>query len=219
MSLVKTPDGEILAICADGIYNAHRNRGMADTKYCLCCGVDVPFNYVEREDRREITCAYCGFTLDVEKSEKSSDVREGYVLITDDSKNVRDIIVDALKETKIYKNIMTFENGLELTTSFSYLVSRKSPIDVAIIDLVMPIMDGFTAANTLRAIEFQYKISATPIIFFSAVQADDSFREKMELLSPAIYLNKGADPEPGSLARRVKQLVEILTTKNRETPH
>src|SRR4030067_2351953 len=99
---------------------------MADTKYCLCCGVDVPCNYVEREDRREITCAYCGFTMDVEKSEKSSEVREGYVLITDDSKNVRDIIVDALKETNIYKNIMTFENGLELTTSFSYLVSRNS---------------------------------------------------------------------------------------------
>ena len=191
---------------------------MADTKYCLCCGVDVPCNYVERDDRREITCAYCGFTLDVEKSGKSSNVREGYVLITDDSKNVRDIIVDALKATNIYKNIMTFENGLELTTSFSYLVSRNSPIDVAIIDVVMPIMDGFTAAKTLRAIESQHKISATPIIFFSAVQADDSFRAKMELLSPAIYLNKGADPDPDSLSRRVEQLVGLLTVKNRETP-
>ena len=191
---------------------------MADTKYCLCCGVDVPCNYVERDDRREITCAYCGFTLDIEKSGKSSNVREGYVLITDDSKNVRDIIVDALKATNIYKNIMAFENGLELTTSFSYLVSRNSPIDVAIIDVVMPIMDGFTAAKTLRAIESQHKISATPIIFFSAVQADDSFRAKMELLSPAIYLNKGADPDPDSLSRRVEQLVGLLTVKNRETP-
>jgi len=191
---------------------------MADTKYCLCCGVDVPCNYVERDDRREITCAYCGFTLDIEKSGKSSNVREGYVLITDDSKNVRDIIVDALKATNIYKNIMTFENGLELTTSFSYLVSRNSPIDVAIIDVVMPIMDAFTAAKTLRAVESQDKISATPIIFFSAVQADDSFRAKMELLSPAIYLNKGADPDPDSLSRRVEQLVGLLTVKNRETP-
>lgn len=188
---------------------------MADTKYCLCCGVDVPYNYVEREDRREITCAYCGFTLDVEKSGKSSDARDGYVLVTDDSQNVRDIIVDALKATNIYKNIMTFENGLELTTSFSYLVSRNSPIDVAIIDVVMPIMDGFTAAKTLRTIESQHKISATPIIFFSAVQADDSFREKMELLSPAMYLNKGADSEPDSLARRVKQLVGLVTQKDR----
>jgi CheY-like chemotaxis protein len=192
---------------------------MADTRYCLCCGVDVPYNYVEREDRREITCAYCGFTLDVEKSGKSAEVREGYVLITDDSKNVRDIIVDALKKTNVYRNIMTFENGLELTTSFSYLVSRNMPVEVAIIDLVMPIMDGFTAAKSLRAIESQYKISTTPIIFFSAVQADDSFREKMELLSPAIYLNKGADPEPDSLARRVEQLVGLLTHKNkRNTP-
>ncbi|HXX80699.1 MAG TPA: response regulator [Thermodesulfovibrionales bacterium] len=188
---------------------------MADTKYCLCCGVDVLYNYVEREDRTEITCAFCGFTLDIEKLTKTPDVREGYVLVTDDSKNVRDIIVNALKSTNIYKNIMTFENGLELTTSFSYLVSRSTPIDVAIIDLIMPIMDGFTAAKTLRTIEFQYKVSATPIIFFSAVQADDSFREKMELLSPAIYLNKGADPEPESLARRVEQLVGLVTQKDR----
>jgi len=79
-------------------------------------------------------------------------------------------------------------------------------------------MDGFTAAKTLRAIESQHKISATPIIFFSAVQADDSFRAKMELLSPAIYLNKGADPDPDSLARRVEQLVGLLTVKNRESP-
>jgi hypothetical protein len=80
-------------------------------------------------------------------------------------------------------------------------------------------MDGFTAAKTLRAIESQHRISATPIIFFSSVQADDSFREKMELLSPAIYLNKGADPEPDSLARRVEQLVGLLTHKNkRNTP-
>lgn len=188
---------------------------MADTKYCLCCGVDVPYNYVEREDRREVTCAYCGFTLDVEKSGKSSDAREGYVLITDDSKSVRDIIVDAVKATNIYKNIMTFENGLELTTSFSYLVSRNTPIEAAIIDLVMPIMDGLTAAKTLRAIESQHKISATPIIFFSSVQADDSFRKKMELLSPAIYLNKGADPEPESLAMRVEQLMGLLAWEDR----
>jgi CheY-like chemotaxis protein len=192
---------------------AKKAPDMADTRYCLCCGVDVPYNYVEREDRREITCAFCGFTLDIEKSGKSSDVREGYVLVTDDSKAVRDIIVNALKSTNIYKNIMTFENGLELTTSFSYLVSRSTPIDLAIIDLVMPIMDGFTAAKTLRTLEFQHKISATPIIFFSAVQADDTFREKMEMLNPAIYLNKGADPEPESLARRVEQLVELVTQK------
>jgi len=40
----------------------------------------------------------------------------------------------------------------------------------------------------------------------------------MELLSPAIYLNKGADPDPDSLARRVEQLVGLLTVKNRESP-
>src|SRR3989337_3144815 len=99
---------------------------MADTKYCLCCGEDVPYNYVERHERRELTCAYCGFTLDVQKLWEPSKISEGHVLIADDSKYVRDIIVDALKAGKYYANIMAFENGLELTTAFSRLISEKA---------------------------------------------------------------------------------------------
>lgn len=186
---------------------------MADTKYCLCCGEMVPYNSVEKGDRREITCAYCGFTLDVQQSGDSSSAGLGYVLVADDSEHVRNVIVGALKARKCYSNIAAAENGLELTSDFSKLAAQKAQIDVAIIDLNMPIMDGLTAARTIRAIESQQKMAATPIIFFSAEKADDPLRAQMEILSPASYMNKGADPDPDSLAGRVEQLVGYLTEK------
>jgi CheY-like chemotaxis protein len=178
----------------------------------------VPYNYVERHERKEVTCAYCGFTLDVQKLWEPSKVNEGHVLVADDSKYVRDIIVDALRTSKFYTNILAVENGLELTTAFSKLASENAATGMAIIDLNMPIMDGITAARTMRAIEAQHNMPATPIIFFSAEKADDSLKAQMELLSPASYMNKGSDPDPDSLAGRVEQLVGYLMEKYRRNP-
>ncbi len=188
---------------------------MGETKYCLCCGENVPFNYVERHERREITCAYCGFTLDVQKLWEPSKISEGHVLVADDSKYVRDIIVDALKASKVYANVVAVENGLELTSVFSRLRSEDSSVDAAIIDLNMPIMDGITAARTIRAIESQHRMQATPVIFFSAVKADEALRAQMDMLAPASYVNKGSDPDPDSLAGRVEQLVGYLVERYR----
>ena len=191
---------------------------MADTKYCLCCGDMVPYNYVERHERRELTCAYCGFTLDVQKLWEPSGVSEGYVLVAEDSKYVRDVIADVLKTKNFSSNVMAFENGLELITAFSKLVSEKGVVAMAIIDLNMPVMDGITAARTIRAIEAQHKVSATPIVFFSASKADDALKAQLELLSPASYMNKGSDPDPDKLAERVEQLAGYLMEKYRKTP-
>ena len=34
-----------------------------ETKYCLCCGEDVPWNRITRDGNEELTCIYCGFIL------------------------------------------------------------------------------------------------------------------------------------------------------------
>ncbi len=189
---------------------------MEDTKYCLCCGENVPYNYVERFERRELTCIYCGFTLDVQKLWEPSTATDGYVLVAEDSKYVRTIIMDALKASRVYTNVMAFENGLELISAFSKLVSEKTPVNIFIIDLNMPVMDGITAARTIRAIENQQKLPPTPIVFFSATKADDSLKAQMDILSPASYVNKGTDPDPDQLAKRVEQLVGYLIEKYRK---
>lgn len=172
-----------------------------------------PIIYVERHERRELTCAYCCFTLDVQRLLDPSRISEGYALIAEDSKYMRNIILNVLKISKFSANVLAFENGLEFTTTFSRLLSERASIDVAIIDLNMPIMDGLTAARTIRAIEAQHKVPPVPIVFFSAIKADDSLRTQMEILSPASYVNKGSDPDPDRLAERVEQLVGYLMEK------
>lgn len=189
---------------------------MDETKYCLCCGEEVRFNHIERNERIELTCVYCGFLLSVEDEAvltiqepgtSLEDEKLHNVLVTDDSKFTRKIIKDLLIEKKLADEVLEFENGLELTSAFAKLVAEKKLIDVAIIDINMPVMDGLTAAKTIRSIESQNGIPHIPIAFFSAVKADDNLRNQMEMLAPANYVNKGSDPDPDKLAERVEKLL------------
>jgi CheY-like chemotaxis protein len=184
---------------------------MGDTKYCLCCNEEVPFTSFERNERIEITCLYCGFPLDIKKLyEPKEPVEKGYALIADDSKHTRKIIENRLKEKKYSDNVLSFENGLELFSAYSKLLEEKKPVDIAIIDLNMPVMDGLTAARMIRSFETQNNHKAVPIIFFSAEKADDNFKKQMESLDPANYMNKGNDTNPDALASRVESLITYL---------
>jgi CheY-like chemotaxis protein len=184
---------------------------MSDTRYCLCCDEQVPFGLVERNARREVICNYCGFTLDIEKfSEMRQADSKGYTLVADDSRYTRKIIEDLVIEKKFSSDVMSFENGLELVTAYSKFLAESKPVDVAIIDLNMPVMNGLTAAKAIRTIEAQQKIPFVPIVFFSAEKADDDLKEQMQSLEPAYYVNKGSDPDPDKLAGRVEYLLGYL---------
>jgi len=184
---------------------------MEDTKYCLCCDEQVPFSVIEKQGKREVRCAYCGFTLDIEKlSEIKKSGGKGYALVADDSKYTRRIIEDVLREKKFTEHVKSFENGATLIAAYAKLLSENKTVEVAIIDLNMPVMDGLTAARTLRAIEMQKNAGRVPIVFFSGEKADDRVKKQMEELAPAIYVNKTADPDPDNLAKRVEELVSYV---------
>ncbi len=192
---------------------------MDETKYCLCCGDEVRFNRIERNERIEMTCVYCGFLLSFEDEslltmqEPTSTTwsnRLERILVADDSKFTRKIILDLLVERNIANEVMAFENGLELTSAFAKLVTEKKPVDVAIIDINMPVMDGLTAAKTIRSIESQNNLPHIPIAFFSVIKADDNLRNQMNMMAPANYVNKGSDPDPDKLAERVEQLLSYF---------
>jgi len=196
-----------------------------DTKYCLCCGDQVPFNTFKRNERLEVTCAYCGFTLDIqnlweakkqEPAQKQLVSAESYALVTDDSQYTRKIIEDLLRARKFSSQVMAFQNGLELISAYSKLLSEKKLIDIAIIDLNMPIMDGLTAARLMRSVEAQNNTNKTPIMFFSAEKADENLRKQMVNLEPANYVNKGSDPDPDKLVSRVESLIGYLMEKYKQ---
>ncbi|NJD55051.1 MAG: response regulator [Nitrospirae bacterium] len=193
-----------------------------DTKYCLCCGENVPFGTFERNERRETTCAYCGFTLDIQnlwepkKPEPPAATTESYALVTDDSTYTRKIIEDILKATQFSTRIMSFQNGLELISAYSKMLTERKQVDISIIDLNMPVMDGLTAARLMRSLESQNAAEKTPIMFFSAEKADDNLRRQMENLDPANYVNKGSDPDPDKLVARVESLIGYLMEKYKQ---
>ena len=184
---------------------------MEDTKYCLCCDEQVPFSVIERHDKKEERCIHCGFVLDIQNTKPLRiNIEKGHALIADDSKYTRKMIEELLREKNYSGHIESFENGTDLVSAYAKLLSEKKGVDVAIIDLNMPIMDGLKAAMTLRTLEVQKNVSNVPIVFFSGVKADKDLKRMLEELNPAVYLNKSTDPDPDKLAKRIEELVSLI---------
>jgi CheY-like chemotaxis protein len=184
-----------------------------ETKYCLCCGENVPCNKIVRDERKMVICAYCGFTLGVERLLKEKEVSvETYALIAEDSDFARKLLKGLVSKAKLASDVIAVTNGLELITEFTKLRNNKAKISFAIIDLSMPVMDGLTAASVIRSYEEKEEDAVKiPIVFFSAVKADEELRKQMELLAPAHYLNKGSDPDPRGLVDRIHMLLNLVS--------
>ena len=183
-------------------------------KYCICCGEEVPYNVVERNERRELTCSYCGFTLNVENLWEDIKVSvETYALIAEDSDFVRNLLKELVLKKHLASEVLAVTNGLELITGYTRLMKKNITSCFAIIDLNMPVMDGLTAARTIRALEEKEHISKVPVVFFSGVKADESLKKQMELLTPAHYMNKGSDPNPENLVKRVQGLLNFIAQR------
>ncbi len=183
-------------------------------KYCLCCGEGVPYNVVVRHERRELTCAYCGFTLGVENLwEEMKGSIGSYAIIAEDSKLTRVLLKELLLKKEIVSEVTAVSNGLDLVSEYSRYLNDDIRVSFAIIDLNMPVMDGLTAARTLRVLEEKKNAPKVPIVFFSSVKADEGLKRQMELLAPANYVNKGSDSEPEKLAHRVQGLLNFVSQR------
>ena len=78
------------------------------------------------------------------------------VLIVDDEKGIRDVI----KEYCLFENyeVVEAENGLEAIDT----VNNNKDIDLIVLDIMMPKMDGYTTLKEIR------KVSAVPVLLLSA---------------------------------------------------
>jgi CheY-like chemotaxis protein len=96
-------------------------------------------------------------------------------------------------------------------------MAGNEPVEAVILDLEMPIMDGITAARTMRVIEEKYQVKHIPILFFSARKCDDALKQHLDTFNPAVYINKGSSTDPADLIERVDRLItHILQKKTSE---
>ena len=83
------------------------------------------------------------------------------VLVVEDHPVNRQIMVLLLE--RLPATVVCAENGLEAVDAFS-----KASFDVVLMDLGMPLMDGYEAMRRIRAAEAARNLPRTPIIVISA---------------------------------------------------
>ena len=120
------------------------------------------------------------------------------VLIVDDEKGIREVI----KEYSISEGyqVLEAENGLEALQ----ILEQNSNIDVIVLDIMMPKMDGYTVLKNIR------KTYDIPVIMLSA-RADEF--DKLQSFDMGVddYVTKPFSP------RELMARIKVVTNRNKVT--
>lgn len=108
------------------------------------------------------------------------------ILIADDVEMNRRLITDILKGKLDNVSFLQASNGQEVFT-----VLEKVDIDLIVLDLIMPVMDGFEVLNELKKNE---KYSHIPVIVSSAITEISSIEMTLEM-GAVDYFTKPLSPE------------------------
>lgn len=118
------------------------------------------------------------------------------ILVVDDSKIIRGKFVEYLKSSG-YKTV-TASNGKE-----SVEIVQKEPFDLILMDLIMPVMDGFEAIRRIREIK---SLPFIPIIVISSLETPDDLKKAMKLGANE-YIFKPIDEE--AFSARVQAMLHL----------
>lgn len=179
--------------------------------YCMSCGEQTPTYQVKEGPKVELRCSYCGFTL--ERGRIDLDAALECIILADDELLFRSLLSDMVIGEKLSQEVIACESGAHFLTECVRRFRDQRPISLVILDILMAPMDGSAAAVALRALEKGFDLpTPIPILFVSAVRADDALRRMVQGLVPAGYLNKGKDAAPPRLASRIKEIIPHLFT-------
>ena len=205
-------------------------------RYCMGCGEQVDTHIADREGNLETRCLFCGLVLAVEKAARAAapkkespasgrvqvvdaaDVEEELsawtMIIADDSDFLREFMRKLILKKGLAHEVIACKDGQEFVAEVTRAMAADKRVDLAVLDLEMPIMDGITAARTLRAVEKKFDLKRKiPILFFSVHRCDEGLRKQLAQAAPASYINKGTDSAPEKLTQRVEDLVHHLLKK------
>ncbi len=99
-----------------------------------------------------------------------SDSRPINILLVDDSEDNRLLVRSFLK--KMPFSVQIAENGSAAVEMF-----KDSAYDIVLMDIQMPVMDGFEATRQIRSWERSKGFAATPVVALTAYALDDEIRK------------------------------------------
>jgi two-component system, response regulator len=122
----------------------------------------------------------------------SFEMREKFrIVVADDDLDDHELMRDGLKDCKVKVEIQPVYNGLQL---MDYLLKRESfkkhegKPDLILVDLNMPLMDGFQAINEIRS---HGHLSDIPLYVITTSRRNED-REKALKLGATGFYSKGA---------------------------
>lgn len=122
----------------------------------------------------------------------------GYVLIVDDDPNVTKLIVDILR-------LLGLEGRTAPNGRIALDMAKTAPPSVVILDLMMPIMDGFTTLTYLRRESYGKEM---PVIVLSALADQSGAMERLPGIVGSIVKGKFALNELKDLLIKAGVLAE-----------
>lgn len=127
------------------------------------------------------------------------------------------LVEDSPSILAIYKNMLTIEQ-FQVTTAVNGMeaikaLSQERP-DAVLLDLMMPIMDGY---KVLQVIKTDPKLSKIPVLVFSAKGQPEEI-EKALSLGAAGYVIK-ATTKPKEVIEKIRAILQSKTTDAQEVTH
>jgi CheY-like chemotaxis protein len=180
----------------------------------MCCGENVPVTHVVREERVELNCVQCGFTLEIAAAPAETPARRTVpcIVVVDDGDAQLSVLRGLLERSGLAEEIVALNGGAAFVSTVAQRFAEGLPVDLVILDVEMPAMDGFTAARFLRTLEGKLRRPPCPLIFFTGRRADENLRRQMALFRPVWYCAKGVDADQAAFERRAAALIGHVTS-------
>jgi CheY-like chemotaxis protein len=199
-------------------------------EYCTGCAVYVDLLTASEGGRTRSRCSQCGREIVEERTKVSGapaamdlpelvtedDVLQfDSIVISEDSPTLRQLLKIVLQQHGIGKEVFLTQNGEEFVQTVIERFAKGAGVNLAILDLEMPVLNGHVAAIVLRAAERAFRVAKkTPILFFSRRTRDQDFERLLTLCQPAGYVNKGEGFDSHSqFARRLTEEMARLSNK------
>lgn len=113
-------------------------------------------------------------TYKIPLSKETQPTRSARILIVDDTEDNRLLLLTYLKKFPL--EIIQAENGLVAVEK-----ALKEPFDLILMDIQMPVMDGYAATEKIRKWESQNKMKPVPIIAVSANAMAEDIHKSLQV--------------------------------------